>query len=466
MKTLSVKFFGVCLVALLCGGVFAAPARAQSTPAARPGRGPAPQVVLTPLKPGGVYGAGEQVGWEVRAADRNTTTASYTLKRNGLEVYKQGTLDLASGQATLSTTLDAPGAVLLELRPGGGAGARRGGARFSGTAGRGMGGARILAGAVVAPERLEPTAPRPADFDAFWEAQINKLHQIPANPRLTPADGGNPNVEYAKISLDNINGTHINGQLARPKKEGKFPAVLQLQWAGGPYPLEKPWVTDRAAKGWLALNIEPHDVAIDLPRDAYAQLGLATFQSIGQEDREKCYFLRMYLSAYRAIDYLSERPDWDGKTLVLEGTSMGGQQTLCLAGLHPKVTAALALVPAGCDATGPQHGRAAGFPDWARDAAQKQNSAILETGRYFDPVNFASRITCPTLVALGLIDETCPPSGVYTACNQIKVPHEVVVLINSPHQDVNNSQQPYRTRSAEWLAALAKGEPAPVKARP
>ena len=33
------------------------------------------------------------------------------------------------------------------------------------------------------------------------------------------------------------------------------------QWASPPYPLQKPWVTDRAAEGWLALNVEPHDHA-------------------------------------------------------------------------------------------------------------------------------------------------------------------------------------------------------------
>ncbi len=39
-------------------------------------------------------------------------------------------------------------------------------------------------------------------------------------------------VEYFKIEMDNINGSHIYGQLARPKREGKFPAPLIVQWAG------------------------------------------------------------------------------------------------------------------------------------------------------------------------------------------------------------------------------------------
>jgi len=64
--------------------------------------------------------------------------------------------------------------------------------------------------------------------------------------------------------------------------------------------------------------------------------------SIGDEDREKSYFLRMYLGCYRAVEYLASRPDWDGKTLVVMGTSQGGQQSIVTAGLNPRITAMMA----------------------------------------------------------------------------------------------------------------------------
>ncbi len=130
----------------------------------------------------------------------------------------------------------------------------------------------------------------------------------------------------------------------------------------------------------------------------------------------------MYLSCYRAMDYLSQMPDWDGKTLVVMGTSQGGQQAIMIAGLYPGVTAMMAMVPSSCDVTGPTIGRAIGYPNWADQAKEKHNDAILQTGRYFDPVNFASRIKCPALIAPGLRDETSPPTGVFAAFNQITPP--------------------------------------------
>ena len=84
------------------------------------------------------------------------------------------------------------------------------------------------------------------------------------NAKLEPADSGNANVEYFKITMDNIRGSHIRGQLARPKRGDKFPAMLIVQWAGV-YPLQKGWVSGRATEGWLALNINAHNLPIDEP---------------------------------------------------------------------------------------------------------------------------------------------------------------------------------------------------------
>jgi len=123
------------------------------------------------------------------------------------------------------------------------------------------------------------------------------------------------------------------------------------------------------------LNIEPHDLPGDQPAAFYSGK-VPNYWAIGQDDKDQSYFVRMYLSAYRAADFLADQPDWDGKTLVVMGTSMGGQQTIATAGLHPKITAMMACVPSSCDLTGPEHGRAAGFPDWARSAQQKSNSKI------------------------------------------------------------------------------------------
>jgi cephalosporin-C deacetylase-like acetyl esterase len=326
---------------------------------------------------------------------------------------------------------------------------------------------RAVGGAVAAMDRIQPAAPPPVDFDAFWKARLKELKRVPAAPKLEREASGKPGVSYWKITMNNIRGSHIEGQIACPETGKIFPALLIVQWAGV-HGLQKSWVTDRAAEGWLALNIEPHDLPIDEPTNFYTDQfagPLKDYWSIGNDNRDTSYFLRMYLSCYRAVEYLKTRPDWNGKTLVVMGDSQGGQQTIMIAGLHAKdITAALALVPANGDTLAPEAGRAPGWPHWYFNTEGKDPAKVREASRYYDIANFARHIQCPVLVGLGLRDETCPPSSVLAAVNEITSPKEAVILPKSGHQDEHGTQSGYNQRRyCGWLPALRQGKPAPIE---
>ena len=392
---------------------------------------------FTPLNGTGIYKLGERAGWTVTPTSSANGTYSYVLKKNDQEIVKSGTLD-ASSAVTIDAQLDEPAMLLLEIK-----------------------GSRpdykpVLAGAAVAPEALKPAIPKPRDFDKFWAEKIARLEQVPMNVELTPKDSGRPDVDYYIFKMNHVDGKHIHGQLARPKRAGRFPGLAIFQWASPPYPLQREWVTDRAAEGWLAVNIEPHDVLPDQPKAYYDALPqeLKEYNSIERENRDKNYFLQMYLADYRAIEYLASRPDWDGKTVVANGISMGGQQSLCAASLNPKVTHVIVHVAAGADANGPLHGRASGYPSWPSD-----NPKAMATAPYFDTVNCAMNIKVPTLMSMGFIDRVSPPAGLFVVYNQIKAYKEAVPMIDAPHNHQASAEQqaPYTQRSEEWLRTLAFG---------
>jgi cephalosporin-C deacetylase len=371
------------------------------------------QVTISADHDNGVYDVGQPIHFTVHASGENAPhEVTYSLKKGGLREVAKGTLTLSDGAATIEAKLDEPNTLLAEVRWGG----RQ---------------QRALAGAVAAPKEIKPATTRPADFDAFWEQKVKELAAVPISEKLEPADSGKPNIDYWKITLDNIRNTHIHGQLARPKAGDKLPALL-----------------------------------IDESPEFYRQQQngpLRDYAAIGNDNRETSYFLRMYLSCYRAADYLTQRPDWNGKTLVVSGTSQGGMQTLMLAGLHPKITAGLALVPAGSDLRGPDIGRAAGWPSWYWATRGKDAPKVRTASDYYEVGNFAAHITCPILVGLGLIDETSTPAGVFASINQARGPKEVVILPRSDHQGKNNTQAPYYPRWSTWLAALREGRPAPAE---
>jgi len=411
----------------------------------------AQQLVMTADRASSIYQVGDTVHWRVEWRDPTVPPpVHYQVLKGQLAEAGQGDLRFSNKTAGLDSRFDAPGTILVV-------------ATWKTAEGKE---GRATAGAVAAPERIELSAPCPDDFDAFWKAKLQELEQTPPSPQLEPVNIGKADLAYWRITMGNIRGTHIYGQLARPAQGRRFPALLIVQWAGV-YGLQQSWVTDRAAEGWLVLNIEAHDLPVDQPEAFYKkqQAGgpLHDYWRIGNDDRETSYYLRMYLSCYRAADYLAHRDDWNGQTLVVMGGSQGGMQSLITAGFYPRITAALAMVPAGCDMLGPDVGRKGGWPQWYANTEGKDPVKVREASRYFDVANFAARIKCPVLVGLGLIDETCPAAGILAAVNQIKSPKEVIIIPGAEHQEINGSHAAYIRRcNGDWLPALRQGKPAPV----
>jgi cephalosporin-C deacetylase-like acetyl esterase len=436
------------------------------------GRGPIPQqLTFAPYHATGIYNIGETVGWTVTPGPAEVTYAyKWTIRRNNAVVLKEGKLDLSSGKDKIEITGDEPEMIYVAVEPaskltpdapatetavstaatptapGAPGGRGFGNGYVGGNTGRNNG--LYAVGAAVAPAKIPLATPRPADFDAFWDGKLAEQAKIPINAALTAATSDVPGVEMNTFVLDAL-GSHTQGYVAKPAKDGKYPALILLQYAGV-YALNAHQVAQRAAEGWLTVDVDSHD---KLPSDPSGNAP-RNYQAVGNTDREKSYFLNMYLRDSRALDYVTSRPDWDGKTLVLMGTSMGGQQSLVLAGLRPeKITGVLVCVPSGTDANGDLHGRKAGYPNWPSD-----NPDVMKTAIYFDPINFASRIKAPVLAAMGFIDTTSPPAGVWTALNQITAPKEPLPMIESEHNNLTpQKEQNWDARSKELLDLMLQG---------
>ena len=397
------------------------------------------EVTFAPFHANGIYQPGEKLGWTVTRANgaAGPSKLAYDIKKNEMDVLKSGTLDLSSGTATIEAVLDEPCMVFVELRPEGASPAPGGPQRRP----------YASLGAAVAPERMQPSVPRPSDFDDFWASKLKAQREIPMNPVLRPMASNVAGVEMSAVKVDSL-GSHMQGYLAKPQREGKFPALVMYQGAGV-RPLMPAASTTRAAEGWLVLDVDSHDKAPDV------STGPAfNYQTIGNTDREQSYFLNMYLRDTRAIDYITTRPDWDGKTIVILGTSMGGQQGLVTAGLNPdRSTALLVNEPSGGDTNGELHGRRAAYPNWPSDDPKAMQAAL-----YFDTVNFASLIKAPTLISMGFIDTVVPPAGVWIELNQIRAPKEVIPMVDANHVHITPDKVgAFAQRSTQVLAQLLTG---------
>ena len=111
----------------------------------------AQQLAFAPYHANGTYAVRERIGWHVSVVPGQSApggTYTYIVKRDGLAVIGSGTLDLNTGRATIETSLDRPGMVLVEVRPPGGV------TDFHGASKSEVG--RVLLGAAVAPSEIRP----------------------------------------------------------------------------------------------------------------------------------------------------------------------------------------------------------------------------------------------------------------------------------------------------------------------
>lgn len=376
-------------------------------------------------RPAAIYKQGETVTYKITllheqkpAADQ---TIDYIVSKDGVAPFQKGTVTLKDGVATVTGTLNEPGFLRCQVN------FKDGKELYT-----------AFAGAGFDPEQIQPSMPRPADFDAFWDAQLARLAAVPINPHLTPvtAPADRPGIECFDLQADCI-GAPVSGYYSRPvgAKPGSCPARLCVDGAGvrsTDLLASARW----AGRGVISLAINAHGIPNGKPGEFYADLdrgALKNYRLEGRESRDTFYFLGMLLRVRRALDFLASQPEWDGRILMIEGGSQGGGQAMAGAALDPRVTFYTAMVTALCDHTGMVAGRVAGWPKIVPMKDGAPDPAILEVSRYFDMVNFAPRIKARGYFWVGFFDQLCPPTTVYAAYNQLKAPKEMIHSIDTGH---------------------------------
>ncbi len=443
------------VVASCCGTIaFAQSTAPTSAPATRPASPQPSMMVAAPDREDGLYATGDRVGWTVSLNTDvpfdDAVKAHWTIKRGGGETIASGDIEFPSEFDTARIEFLAPGPGTYYVAAKQIDSPRR----------------ALIVGAAVDVKQVKLNSQPPADFDAFWQAQLDASKRVPLDWKLEEFPSDTPGVRYYKGTARGIEGSTIHFQLARPDDDAKHPAVLIQQWAGV-YPLQRGWVIDKAKLGLIAMNVMPHDLPIDRDETFYAEQRdgpLKNYFTFGNQSRESSYYRRMILSGVRAAEVLAQQPQWDGKSMVATGTSQGGYLTIATAGLSDRITALCANVPAGLDTLADEDGRASGFPYWHQWKDGKADAASVATSLYYDGAHFARRIKVPALVAAGAIDTTCPPWGVIGTANLMQGPTELIFMPLSDHQgDGGKHQEAYYEREHQWLQAISNGEEPPVK---
>ena len=361
-----------------------------------------------------IYAVGEKVTFKITASDAagpiSGQTVQVVLSNDGYKPQPAQQVELNDGAGQVVSQLDAPGFLSAKVT---------------------LKDASALVAAAVDPLKIAPSQPVPHEFDEFWDEQKKALAAVPMKSTMNAIDSPVPQVQAFDVTVDCL-GAPVSGYYGKPDdaKPKSLPAILFVHGAGVGSSSIGSLSWCKQAGGMLAMDINAHGLPNGKPKEFYSDLAngeLKDYRVRGRLSRDEIYFRGMFLRLIRAIDFLTSQPEWDGKKLIVYGSSQGGFQALAAAGLDSRVTFICAGVPAGCDHTGSQAGRISGWPKLvATDANGQPDPQSLLASRYFDAVNFARRAKCAgAAVTVGFIDTTCPPTSVYAAYNALGMPKSI-----------------------------------------
>ena len=281
------------------------------------------------------------------------------------------------------------------------------------------------------PDTFKTTLVRPPDFDDFWADVLTQAGQIPLNPSCEPVPHRSTDeVEVYEIGYDSLDGVRIAGWYCRPRESylpPPYPGLLLVPGYISEPTLPKSW----AKLGYAAVGVAPRGKLRSNRQFNPGYPGLLLANAL---DRNTYSYRGFYTDAVRALDFAQTRTEIDQDRIGVHGSSQGGALTVVVSALRAgEIAAAAAGAPYLCcimDSATLSHT----YPyeeinEYLRLYPDRE-PALQQTMAYFDVVNMAPLVRCPTMVYIGLVDDCVPPETGFALRDALTAPTEFHA---SPH---------------------------------
>ena len=249
------------------------------------------------------------------------------------------------------------------------------------------------------------------DFDAFWESTLAAMREVPMDAELTmvPEQSNDLRTTY-RVTYTSLDGALAGGIICVPNAEGKHPVVMSYMGYGAPI-----FYFDPSA------NPDRIDFLVSVRGQGIFREEEARWIDRGLSSKDTFYYRGAFADAIRAIDFAAGLPQADPEHIVALGESQGGALTFVAAALDNRIKAIAPAVPFLGDYR--DYYKIVWWPvhevtDTA-DAEGLDREELFQMLSYFDIKNLAPRIKCPTYMAFGLQDPTCPPHTNFAIYNNL-----------------------------------------------
>ena len=287
------------------------------------------------------------------------------------------------------------------------------------------------------------SSPKPHDFDAFWERALEELDGVDPQVELVPSGFQADFAQCHHLWFTGVRGARVHAKLVRPHRVAEpAPAVVTFHgysMHAGDWTEKLPY----AAAGLVVASLDVRGQG-GLSQDLGGQVGTTLNGHIvrGLEGpSDDMLFRHVFLDTVQLARIVMEMDEVDANRVGATGASQGGALTIACAALEPRIRRAAPIYPFLSDY------RRIWQMDKAVDAyaelqtyfrrhdpRHEREDAIFEQLGYIDIQFLAERIDAEVLMAVGLMDEICPPSTQFAAYNRIRSPKRLVEYPDFAHE--------------------------------
>ena len=290
------------------------------------------------------------------------------------------------------------------------------------------------------------TTPRPADFDAFWDARMAEADAVPLCYAVEPSEiPAYPTCEYLNLWFTGMGGARIYAKYLRPKSDKPLPLVLQFHGYPG---ASRSWLEQSsfAGMGYALL-------AMDCPgqggksQDIGGFLGTTVSGHLiaGLDGEPKdMYYVRLYQNIRILCRIVRQMKDIDQRRIYINGASQGAGLGIACAALNPDLPCKAAILypflsdfqkvfELGADEIAYEGLRY--YARWFDPDGSRANEWFTKLG-YVDAVHLASRIRCEVLFGTGLADVVCPPITQDAVYNNLTCKKRRVFFPGFGHEEI------------------------------
>ncbi|MEN6478005.1 MAG: acetylxylan esterase [Anaerolineales bacterium] len=285
----------------------------------------------------------------------------------------------------------------------------------------------------------DPPLTREPDFASFWDATRAEGRETPLNATVTPVSYPVLRVRPYEVFYDGWRGARICAWYVVPEGDGPFPAIVQYHgYSGAKHDLYE--CLSWAGQGYAVMTVDTRGQSGNSSDPGqYTGGHVKGWMTLGVLDPEEYYYRGVFIDCVRALDWLCTRPEIDTQHIGITGMSQGGALTLAVAALDHRPVLAMPEMPYLC-----HYKRAVDIAErdpyleiaeYLRRYPERYDQ-VWRTLSYFDNMNLAEWIQCPTLCSVGLQDDICPPSTVFAAYNKITATKDMAIYRYHNHAQV------------------------------